>query len=136
MSIFCRQNLTNLIDVPDADIIEDVVNFIQQNRPIGADVTVVAAEPVSVTVSLQLRLGVGVDIDQIKSFIQTVIKEYLNTITKSDKSYLSYHKVGDIVFNIDGIQDIIDYSINGQKISLEASVEQFFTLEEVLINAV
>lgn len=128
--------LSDTLDIPDADILEDVISFIQQNRPIGADVTVVAAEAVPVTVSLQLKLSVGVDIDAIKAFIQTALKEYLNTITKSDKSYLSYHKVGDIVFNIDGIQDIIDYSINGQKISLEALIEQFFTLEEVLIDAV
>ena len=47
------------------------------------------------------------------------------------KSSISYYRIGDLIFGVDGVADIISYTLNGQLASLTSGYEEYFTLEEV-----
>lgn len=121
-------------DVPDDLIIQNVADFIQENRPIGADVTVVEAEPISIVIHSELELNINYSIDTITQNIKIAIQNYLNSIAFDDTKILSYYKIGDIIFDVDGVSDIISYTINGEISSIKPEFDGFFKLDEVIIN--
>ena len=40
----------------------------------------------------------------------------------------------DLIFNVAGVEDIIEYTLNDEKNSLTAEADEFFQLKEVLLN--
>ncbi len=128
--------LSNEGDVPDDVVIQNVTNYIQENRPIGADITVVGAVPIFITLQAELIISSNYNISTVKENVKRAIQEYLGEIAFLDDASLSYFKVGSIIFDVDGVDDILNYSINGSTSSLEANFEEFFKLDDdgVLIN--
>lgn len=127
--------LSDMLDVPDDTIIENVRLHIEENRPIGADVTITKAVPLPVTITLRLVLESGYNPGAVKEQITTDLKKYMNSIAFRENGQLSYYKVGDIVFGVQGVLDITNYTLNGKVGSLEAKFEEFFKLQEVLVDA-
>lgn len=127
--------LSDLLDVPDDTIIANVVANIEDNRPVGADVTVSKAVPLPVTVNVVVTLADGYELNLIKSSIASALQEYLKTISFDETKNLSYYKVGDIIFGVDGVTDIVSYTLNGGSVSLQTAFEEFFKLQEVVLSA-
>ena len=48
---------------------------------------------------------------------------------------LSYHKVGDLMFDVTGVADISSYTLNGKTASVTMTAEQFARLKEVVLDA-
>lgn len=91
----------------DSILINNVANYIEDNRPIGANVTVVSAteKPININVTLVIDSKNYV-LENIKTDIERNIVEYLKKIAfVSD--YVSYAQIGNIIFNTEGV---IDYS--------------------------
>ncbi len=121
-------------DVPSDEVIENVANFIEENRPIGASVTVAKAIPVNVDVEIDITIESGYNLDEIKNTFIELLQTYLNSISFDEKKVLSYYKIGDIMFGIEGVIDILESKINGDKVSLRTGFEEFFKLNEVIVN--
>ncbi len=126
--------LSDTFDVPDDTIVQNVKSHIELNRPIGADVTVVKAVPLLVTVNVTVVLAEGYDISSVKLKITNDLQEYLKQIAFDEKKHLSYYKVGDIIFGVDGVLDISSYTLNEGTVSLQTGLEEFFKLQEVVVN--
>ncbi len=126
--------LSNSFGVPDDEVIENVATYIEEQRPIGASVTVVKATPVPINVEATITYDNNFSLDNIKIAFSEAFQSYLNTISFDETKVLSYYKIGDILFNIDGVMDIVEYSLNGDKVSLQTSFEEFFVLSEVVVN--
>lgn len=120
-------------DIPDDTVIENVANYIEENRPIGADVTVTKAQPLNVDIIAEISISSSYNLTNVKADIETNIKEYLSSIDFDDEKVLSYYKIGDIIFDVDGVLDILSYTINGGTVSLQPQSEYFFTLNEVVV---
>lgn len=125
--------LSDTLGVPDDTVLQNVQKHIEENRPIGAAVTVAKAVPIFVTVDVTVVLAEGYSLDSVKPNMQRDLTEYFNEIAFVDKS-LSYYKVGDIVFGVEGIADITSYTLNGGLSSLQPRFEEFFVLQEVVVN--
>lgn len=123
-------------DVPSAEVIENVRRFIEENRPIGANVTTMAASPYEISITCNLKLKVGAILSEVQNILETTVKSYLNAIIKADKLGLSYYKVGDLLFDIEGVEDVISFTINGLTNSITIDIDNFFSLKEVVINVV
>lgn len=126
--------LSDLLDVPDDTIIANVVENIESNRPVGADVTVSKAVPLPVTVNVSVTLANGYDTNTVKAAITSALQKYLNTISFDETKNLSYYKIGDIIFGVDGVSDIVSYTLNGGSVSLQTAFEEFFKLQEVVLS--
>ena len=74
----------------EAELIEKVKTHIDENRPIGADVTVVSATALTVNITVKLTTDETPDIQQK---IEDSIKSYLSTDALK-RAYISYAKIG------------------------------------------
>lgn len=138
--------LSDQYDAPDAVILENVKNHIEEERQIGADVTVAAATPKEVSVVVTVSMVAGYNLADIRQNIQAALLEYIGSVNREDfntpparkdenrESAVSYYRIGDLIFGVDGVADIISYTLNGGTTSLASGYEEYFTLEEVNVS--
>lgn len=131
---------------PDDVILQNVKNHIEDERATGADVTVVAAIPKGISVAVTVLVASGYSIADIRQNIQAALMEYINSVNREDfstpparkdenrESTISYYRIGDLIFGVDGVADILSYTLDGGTISLASAYEEYFTLEEVNVS--
>lgn len=139
--------LSDTFAEPDGEILENVESHIEDERPIGPEVTVVAASPVEVSIKVTVKLSSGYQVGTIQTAVREALQVYINEVNNEDfntapahkdegrKSYISYYRIGDLIFGVDGVIDITSYTLNGALVSQESGYEEFFKLKEVLVSA-
>lgn len=122
-------------DTPDAKTIQLVTEYFETKRPVGAKPIVTAAQGISVLINCVLELKDGYDINVIKTTSTTKIQEYFTEIAFLKKATsLNYFRIGTIINAIEGVSEIIDYTINGARDSIPADYDEFFKLEGLVLN--
>jgi uncharacterized phage protein gp47/JayE len=97
---------------PSADKVQEVADYIESLRPIGADVTYIgcAERPIDVTATLTLQAGTDVS---------AVQQAYIDALTAMFKdaaftdSMVRYSRLADLILNQNGVIDYADLTING-----------------------
>lgn len=111
------------------ELVAEVAAYIEENRPVGAEVTVVSADALEIYISVTLDAsGNG----NLRSDIETVISEYLSD-TAFNKSYVSYAKIGGLILSVDGVNDYTDLTLNGGTENISLSDGVIPVLSEVII---
>lgn len=138
--------LSDLCATPDQVILDKVAAHIEEERTTGADVTVVAATPKTVNVAVSVKVAIGYNIVDIQQNVQAAIQAYIDRVNLEDfntapalhdedrESSISYYRIGDLIFGVEGVADIVSYTLNGEIESLTSSYEEFFKLQEVNIS--
>lgn len=90
------------------DLIEKVKEHIEEQRPIGADVTVASASALIINISVTV---IDDGTDGIQSAIEKSIKSYFADEALK-KSYVSYAKVGSHILSVAGVEDYSNLKIN------------------------
>lgn len=124
----------------DGDLIEKVQNYIDPNSagigegqaPIGAMCYVESATGVEVNVSLNLTAASGYERDSVKAAIESNITEHLKDIAFK-QTYLSYARVGAIIFDTDGVEDYTNLTLNGGTSNVTIEDRQILTLGGVTV---
>lgn len=93
------------------ELIDNVFNHIESERPFGANVTVVSAEPVEINISVTLVLAEGYEDLQVKEGISKNIAGYLKSIAFKT-NYISYAQIGSIILETDGVIDYSNLKVN------------------------
>lgn len=119
---------------PDDALIAAVRSYVETQRPVGASVTISKAVPVDVTINVKATLEAGSNPDEVREQIAAAIQSYCTEIA-FDLTTLSYHKVGDLMFDVTGVADISSYTLNGKTASVTMTAEQFARLKEVVLDA-
>ncbi len=126
--------LSDQYAAPDDVILGNVKAHIEEERQIGAAVTVAAASPKAVAVT------------DIRQNIQTALQRYVDSVNREDfstpptlkdegrQSSISYYRIGDLIFGVEGVADIISYTLNGGLTSLASDYEEYFSLGEVAVS--
>ena len=96
----------------DETLINKVSTHIENERPIGAAVTVESAVPLSINISVSLTLASGVTIDAAKQKISDSVSSYLKKNAFSC-TYISYAQVGGCILAVDEILDYSNLKVNG-----------------------
>ena len=77
---------------------------------------------------------------------ETVLKRYVDSVNREDfstpptlkdegrQSSISYYRIGDLIFGVEGVADIISYTLNGGLTSLASDYEEYFSLGEVAVS--
>lgn len=137
--------LSEQFEAPDEVILGNVQNYIEEERPIGASVTVRAPAPVPIYVEIVVKLAAGYDLANIRVAIWESLRGYVIDVNRKDfnipptrndetgESYISYYRIGDLIFGVDGVVDIITYTLNGGLSSISSGYEEFFILREVKV---
>jgi uncharacterized phage protein gp47/JayE len=91
----------------DQALIDDVTEYINDNRPIGATVSVVSATEIVINVNVALNIDTNnYTVGQVTTAMTNNITSYLKEIAFVN-SYVSYASIGNVIYNTDGV---IDYS--------------------------
>lgn len=117
----------------DKELIDNVYNYIEEQRPIGATVTVVSAIEKTININVKLSIENGYSEDVIKENIQKNIEKFLAAIAFQN-SYISYAKVGAIILNSEGVQDYNDLLINNATTNININDEEVCVLGEVVFG--
>lgn len=122
-------------DIPTTETLQYVTSYIEARRLIGAQVTVVGATPLAVAIAATLEIAVGYKAASVQEGISAAVAAYLNGIAYTDTLNLSYHRIGELMFHVEGVENVVDYTINGNKQSLTATIDEFFKMGEVIVSA-
>lgn len=96
----------------NAQLISDVVEYIEGVRPIGATVTVESATELAINIKCLLTIDTdNYTIDNVLNSITLTVDKHLKDIAfKQD--YISYAKIGSLVLDCDGVSDYANLLIN------------------------
>lgn len=92
----------------EQELVTLVAQHIEENRPIGASVTVVSAEEQTITISVTI---IGDKSDTVQEAIKSAVKEYLSDIAL-ESDYVSYAKIGGLILSVDGVEDYTGLTVN------------------------
>jgi len=95
----------------DSELIEDVADYIEDQRPIGATVTVASATELDVDISATLTLATGYTLAQAKASIESKVTEYLKSIAFV-LDIVSYAIIGSLILQADGVTDYSNLTVN------------------------
>ena len=117
----------------DEELVNNVYNYIEEQRPIGATVTVVSAIEKMINISVKLSIENGYSQDVIKENIEKNIERFLASIAFQN-SYISYAKIGAIILGSEGVQDYSNLLINNAASNININDEEVCVLGEVSIG--
>jgi uncharacterized phage protein gp47/JayE len=95
-----------------ADIVQDVADYIETVRPIGATVTVESAAGLNIAVTATITLEVGAVLADVQAAFEAALTDYLKGIA-FQKDYVSYAQVGVLLFGTPGVADYSNLTVNG-----------------------
>lgn len=120
---------------PDDTVIKNVADYIEAQRPIGAKVTVSKAEAKEIIIDCTIKVSAGYRLADVQTEANRIIREYLTGIAYEEESkILSYFKISDLIFNVEGVSDVLDYTVNGGKQSIMAEAAEFFSLSGITLH--
>ena len=119
--------------VASEELINEVKAHIEENRPIGAEVTVESAAPLTIDVSVTLTLASGASLDIAKEKITESIAKYLQKNAFS-VGYISYAQIGGCILACDEIADYSNLALNNDTENISVSETQVPVLGVVTVD--
>lgn len=104
------------------ELVQNVQKHIEENRPIGADVLVSAAEKVVITVTI-VCIAEGHTAVGITSAVQDALNKYFQAVSLNQR-YISYMKTVSLIFEA-GAQDVKECFLNGKDESIFLEERQY-----------
>lgn len=123
------------------DVVADCAAYIESQRPIGAQVTVVSAAQVYITVSAAMVLDGVTTVDQviaefrsgIQTYISKIVASYFSSLEAVDY-YVYYSKIAAILAGIQGVVDYNGLTINGAAANVMIDSSSVPVLKEVTLT--
>lgn len=115
------------------EIVDNVAEHIEENRPIGASVTVVSAQALNIDISATIVRDTNYTLEQVITNLSNKITEYLKSIAFK-QSFVSYAHIGSLILNSEGVLDYSNLQINGGAANVTVGDEQVAVLGQVTLN--
>lgn len=117
--------------VPE-DIIENCKAHIEENMPIGCQLTVTTPSLLNVVIKANIELKDGYDIKDVKSDFEASLNEYLKGVT----SELTYSKIYGLLANHLAVEDITELKINNSNSNISISEDKIINISEINLSEV
>lgn len=118
------------------EIVKDVYDNIENNRPIGAVVTVQSARAVDINIEVTIKRDLTYTPQEVEESINAnLLKVMRDMVFKQD--YISYARLTSVILTAKGVLDFIELRVNGElanNVSLES--DQVGVLGTLTINEV
>ncbi len=111
--VVCDSNMVGA----SSELTTKVFNHIENNRPIGATVTVISAIEKSINISANIVLAAGYSVDEVKETFNINLKNYLKSISFKD-TYVSVARLGNLLLDTDGVIDYTNFKVNNGTINI------------------
>ena len=100
------------------DILENARLHIEENMPIGCQLTVITPTNLNIVINSSIELKEGYELEEIKVEFEAKLNDYLKIVTYE----LTYAKIYGLLANILGVEDISSLAVNNNNINI-SSVE-------------
>ena len=121
---------------PSEDLIKSVFDYIEEERPIGATVTVTGATLKDIKIDVRVRLFDGYAIGQVKEDFAAALEDYRKEIG-FDAEYVSLGRIGNILLQyVEGVQDYEDLKLNGEFQNIPLEVEEIPTFNTINMEVI
>lgn len=117
------------------ELIAQVKGHIEELRPIGADVTVVSAREKSIQVTAKVKLQNGVNLGTVQDLFLRELTGFLQG-GAFDIAYVSLARVGNLLFDIPGIEDYTELRLNGQAVNVSLADEEIAVAGTVTLEVI
>ncbi|MGC4378410.1 baseplate J/gp47 family protein [Fictibacillus sp. Mic-4] len=97
---------------PTQAIIDVATVYINENKPIGATVTVVGASELAVNVSATLTLAAGATVEEVTTQFTDALREYLKSIAFTG-DLIRYTRIANLMLDVPNIIDYSNLTVNG-----------------------
>ena len=114
------------------EIVEACRLHIEENMPIGCQLTVITPSLLSVTIKADIGLKEGYELEDIKLEFEASLNEYLKDVTNE----LTYSKVYGLLVNLAGIGDINNFLINDNNSNITISEDKVINISEIILSEV
>ena len=117
-------------------VLEEVITncklHIEENMPIGCQLTVITPTNLDVAIVSSVELKEGYDKEEIKQEFEAKINEYLKSVTTE----LTYSKVYGLLANILGVEDITSLTVNGGTSNITIAEDKIINITSIDISEV
>lgn len=110
-----------------------VKDFIEEQRPIGATVTVTSAVELPINVMGSVKLHSGLNLGEVQTAFQDALAQFLHD-SAFELSYVGLARVGNILLETAGVEDYADLTLNGQAHNVALTDEQIATVGTVTLE--
>ncbi len=117
---------------PEGELLKTVRDYINDNRPLGADVTVESAKRLDINIAANVEVEKDHSMDLIMQEFKTKIVDYLKSITFID-NFVNYLQIGKMLVDTDGVKRCHSMKVNGGTDDIEIDAEECPVLNEVNI---
>ena len=114
------------------EIVENCKLHIEENMPIGCQLTIATPSLLDISVKATLELKEGYDIEDVKLDFESRLAEYLKEVTTD----LVYSKVYGLLVNHLGVEDITELTINDNNINISIAEDKIINISEVKLSEV
>ena len=114
------------------EIIENCKLYIEENMPIGCQLTVTTPSLLNVVIKANVELKEGYDIEDIKLDFEASLNEYLKGVTTE----LTYSKVYGLLVNHAGIEDVSLFTVNDNNSNISISEDKIINISEIILSEV
>lgn len=116
-----------------SEIVNAVTTYIEENRPIGANVTVQSASALNINITATIVRDSNYTTEQVLTNVSTKITSYLKSIAFK-QSYVSYAQIGSLILDSEGVLDYSNLTVNGGTSNITIGDEQVAILGQVVLN--
>ena len=96
----------------DETVVENCAAYIETQRPVGAEVTVISAEGMPINVSASVILNGTAALAEVRAEFEEKLAAYLRPMT-FEKTVVYYTRIGALLSSVDGVTDYADLLVNG-----------------------
>lgn len=125
--------LDSNITIANPELIESVKNYIESQKPFGANVTVTTGTELKINISLTLTYDSSYLLESLKDTIKDKINEYFKSIAYTSDT-ISHAMIGREILSIEGVIDYQDLTLNGEAKNIKIEEEQVPVVGEMTVN--
>lgn len=116
-----------------AQLVNDVYEYIESVRPIGAAVTVKSAEELEVNIAAMVTLATGENLASVVNKFEIAVTDYLESVAYS-ATKIPLTMIGKILLDTEGVSDYTDLTLNGSAVNVAVSDDQVAVLGKVSLE--
>lgn len=118
---------------PSQDVLDAVLAHIDDEKPIGATVTVVGAAELAINVSATLTMAEGYSAADVAGPFTEALTAYLKSIAFTGE-IIRYTRIANLLLDLEGVIDYANMTVNGGTANIQPSGEQVGVVGTVTLS--
>ena len=114
------------------DVLENARLHIEENMPIGCQLTVITPTNLNIVINASIELKEGYELEEIKVEFEAKLNDYLKSVTTE----LTYSKIYGLLANILGVEDISSLTVNDNNINISIAEDKIINISSIELSEV